>query len=198
MPWHPIFFLTAPRPATRTTIFWSCDSSNVKSRDSQHGRHTFTPTIHPRYQVFDDTQYASIPVPLSCFRNHARIHRIITSTFAKVPTTFPNYVELDQHRYYTRHSTMSVIREKMVEIKDNRRQLFQKWSAGGDIHDESWDASGTLRNKYVTKIVPISTRFTCNLKLLVILFWHKISMLTFAWRKSIICGIGLIFYLCSN
>jgi len=41
---------------------------------------------------------------------------------------------------------MPLIREKSVEVKDrgdNRRRHEQKWSAGNDLYDESYNISGT-------------------------------------------------------
>jgi len=63
---------------------------------------TFTPSIHPRYRAFNETQYAFVPVPLSCYSNYTCFHGIpvSSSTFAQVPTTNVNYVVVDQHSSY--------------------------------------------------------------------------------------------------
>ena len=66
---------------------------------------TFTPSIRPRYRAFNETHYASVPVPLSCYSNYTFFHGIpvSASTFAQVPTTNFNNVVVDQHSYHPQH-----------------------------------------------------------------------------------------------
>ena len=93
---------------------------------------TFTPSIRPRYRAFNETKYASVPVPLSCYSNYTCFHGIPVSSsiFAQMPTTNFNYVQVDQHSSYRQHLSMSMKQENFVEIKeddDDRRCDEQKW-----------------------------------------------------------------------
>ena len=117
---------------------------------------TFTPSIHPRYRAFNETQYASVPVPLSgyraCYSNYPCFHGIPVSSsrFSQVPTTNFNHVVVDQHSYHPQHLSMLMKQENFVEIKedeDDRRRDEQKWSADDEIDLELY--LNAWRNKHV-------------------------------------------------
>ena len=80
----------------------------------------FTPSIHPRYRAFDEAQYASMPVPLSCYSNYTCFHGIpvSSSTYSHVPTTNFNNVVVDQRSYHPQHFSMSMKREMKEHEED--------------------------------------------------------------------------------
>ena len=96
-----------------------------------------------RYRTFDETQYASVPEPLSSYRNRASFHALPV----KSSTYSHDCVVVDQHSYHPQHLSISMKRENFVEMKeheDDRRRHEQKWSADDDIREESCHGSGTL------------------------------------------------------
>ena len=113
---------------------------------------TFTPSIRPRYRAFNETHYASVPVPLSCYSIYTCFHGIpvSASTFAQVSTTNFNNVVVDQHSYHPQHLSMLMKQENFVEIKedeDDRRRDEQKWSADDVIDLELY--LNAWHNKHV-------------------------------------------------